>query len=204
VKAKPRATDVERRHERAAVVELLQDPLRARAARQRVRQRAADPLEHGRPQQQIAHLRRLALQDLGSQISRDGALAARELAHETLGIGVCRELRGGESQTADPALAALVKQRHTGIRQRDARALEELPRLLEREAQFGSPELGQRAREPQSVQTKPHRGAGQQHHAQLRRHPVQEALELRPPLGRSELVQIVDHQHGGLLQSVQA
>ncbi len=48
VVAEPRPPDVERGDERVRVLEALQDRLRARAAGQRVGERAADPLEDGR------------------------------------------------------------------------------------------------------------------------------------------------------------
>ena len=155
VVAEPRAPCIERRHERTGGVELLERALAPRATDQRIRQRAAHALEHGRPQQQIAHLGRLALQNLRSEVGRDRALAARELAHEPLRITVSRERAGRETQAAGPALAALVKHRHTGVGKRDPGGVEQLARLLEREAQIRRPELGHGARETQPVQPQP-------------------------------------------------
>ena len=81
-----------------------------------------------------------------------------------------------------------------------SRALEQLARLLHREAQIRRPQLGQGAREAQPMQPESDRGAREQHDAQLRRQPSQEALELRPALGRLQLVQIVDDEQAGLVQ----
>ena len=111
VVAKPRPPGVERGDERVRVLELLQDPLRARAAGEDVGQRPADPLEHRGAQQQLAHLRRLALQHLRQQIARHGALAAGELGDEPLGIGMAGERDRGQPQAGGPALGPLVQQR---------------------------------------------------------------------------------------------
>ena len=127
--AEPRAPDVDAGHEGAGVVELLQDPHGSRCAGQGIRERPADALEHGGAQQQLAHLGPLAVHDLCQQICRDGALAARELAREALGIRVRRELYGGEAQPAGPALAALVEHGHAGVRQCDPSGVEQLARL---------------------------------------------------------------------------
>ena len=201
--AEPRAPDIECRHERAGVIELLKRALGPRATGQRIGQRAAHALEHGRPQQQIAHLGRLVVQDLGSQVARDRALAARELAHETFGIRVPHQQRRGEAQSADPALGALVKRGHAGVRQRNPDGVQQLARLLKREAQIRRPQFGQGTREAQPMQPQSHRVAREQHDAQPRRQPSQEALELRPALGRLQLVQIVDDEQAGLVQRLQ-
>ena len=81
--AKPGAVDVERGDERVCLLEVEQDPLRVRAAGHRVAQAPGDPVEDRGPQQELPHLRRLALQHLRHQISRDAALAAGEVAHRS-------------------------------------------------------------------------------------------------------------------------
>ena len=203
VVAEPRAPYIEGRHERAGGIELLERALGPRAAGQRIGQRAAHALEHGRSQQQIAHLGWLVVQDLGSQVARDRALAARELACETFGIRVSHQQGRGEAQRADPAVGAPVKHGHAGIRQRDTRGIQQLARLLNREPQIRRPQFGQGAREAQPMQPQSHRVAREQHHAQPRRQPRQEALELRPALGRLQLVQIVDDEQARLVQRLQ-
>jgi hypothetical protein len=152
VVAEPRAPYIERRHERAGGIELLKRALGPRATGQRIGQRAAHALEHGRPQQQIAHLGRLVVQDLGSQVARDRALAARELAHETFGIRVAHQQRRGEAQSADPALrcAGEARPRRHPTAQPDG--IQQLARLLKREAQIRRPQFGQGAREAQPMQ----------------------------------------------------
>ena len=166
--AEPRAPDVERGDEGVRVLEALQDRLRARAAGQRVGERAADPLQHGRAQEQVAHLRRLALQHLRQQIARHGALAAGELGHEALGVGVAGERDRGQPQAGGPAFGPLVEQRRARVGERDPARLQQLARLLRREAQIGAADLGQRARQPQPMQPEPRVLARRQHDAQRR------------------------------------
>ena len=67
VVAKRRAPDVDRGHERAGVLELMQDAQRPRAAGERVAERSVDAVEHRGPQEQIADLWGLAVEHLGVQ-----------------------------------------------------------------------------------------------------------------------------------------
>jgi hypothetical protein len=109
VVAEPRAPDVERGHEHVGALELVQDALGARTARQRVGQWAADALEYRRAQQQVAHLGRLPLEHLGQQIARDRALGTAELADEGLRVGMTGQRARREPQPCRPALGSLVQ-----------------------------------------------------------------------------------------------
>jgi hypothetical protein len=109
VVAKPRTPHIERGHEHVGAFELVQDPLRPRAAGQRVGQWAADALEHRRAQQQVAHLGGLPLEHLGHEIAGDRALGAAELAHERFRIGMPGERARRQPQPRRPALGALVQ-----------------------------------------------------------------------------------------------
>ena len=131
----------------------LQDPLGARAAGEDVGQRAAHPLEHRGAQQQIADLLGLALQHLGEQVAGDRPLAAGELGDEALGIRVPGRARSRRAAGRPPsprsARAAAPRLRRTSV---TPLALQQLARLLEREAQVGARISVSRAVEAQPVQ----------------------------------------------------
>ena len=75
-------------------------------------------------EQQIADLRRLALQHLRQQIAGDRTLAAGELRHELLGVGMSGERDRGEPEAGGPPFGPLVKQRHRLVREPDPARLE--------------------------------------------------------------------------------
>ena len=201
--AKPRTPDVECRHERVGVLELLEHPLRSRAARHVIGQRAADALEHRCAQQQVAHLRRLALEHLGQQIARDRALAAGELGHELLGIRMLGERDRGHSQPGGPPLGALVQQRHACVRERDSGRFQQFARLPQREAERRRTELDQATDEAEAMQAEPGIRACDQHGPHLCRQASQEPFERCQRVGRLQPVQIVDHQHRRLLERLE-
>ena len=84
----PRALSVERHHERVRVLQVQQDPFRARLAGQQIGQLAADAIEQGGAQQQLLDVAWLALQHFGDQIISDRAVAAGELGDEPLRVGM--------------------------------------------------------------------------------------------------------------------
>ena len=67
----------------------MQDARAVGAAGQRVGERTADTFQDARSQQEPPDLGRLALEDLGDEVVGDGALAAGELADESLRVGRC-------------------------------------------------------------------------------------------------------------------
>ena len=91
VVAKPASLRIHSDHERARVLKLHQDSLRARASRQPVSERSADPLQQRGSQQQLPHFRRLALEHLRQQVLGHRALTAREADRVALGIRVAGE-----------------------------------------------------------------------------------------------------------------
>lgn len=194
VVAEPRPPRVERRHERVRVLELLQDPLRPDAAGEVVCERPAHALEDGRPQQQLAHLGRLALEHLSHEVAGDSPLAAGELGDEALGVGRPCERDRGEPQAGGPALGPLVQQRHAGVRELDAGGAEELARLLHGEAQIVGPQLGQLAGQAEPVKAELWLLAGRERDVELRRRSLDQPLERRERVVRAELVQVVDHE----------
>jgi hypothetical protein len=93
-------------------------------------ERPAHPLKHRGAQQELAHLGRLAFQHLSHEIPRHGPLAARELGHEALRIGMPRQRDRREAQAGRPPLGPLVEQRDPSIRERYPRNAKQLLHLL--------------------------------------------------------------------------
>ena len=76
---------VERGDERVCLLE-VEDPPGARAAGHQSAKRPVTRSRIAVRKQELPHLRRLALQHLRHQISRDASLAAGEVAHESLRV----------------------------------------------------------------------------------------------------------------------
>ena len=203
VVAKHGPSGIQRDDERVRVLELLQDPLRARAAGEEVGHRSAHLLQKGCAQQELAHLRGLALEHLGHEIRRHRPLAPGELAHEALRIGVLRERECRQPQPGHPALGPFVQQRHGVVVERDAVRLQQLARLVEREAQVGRADLGQPVGQAQAMQTQPRILACRQRHTQPRREFAQEVLEQAQRVGGPELMEVVDDQDERLVERAQ-
>ncbi len=142
VVAKPGPLGVQRFDESVGVLEAQQDPFRARSAGQQVGQLAVDPIEQGGAQQQILDVGRLAVQHLGEQVLGDHAVAAGELRDEPLRVGVISQGDRREPQARRPPLGPLVQQRDPGLRQHDARGVEELAGFALGKAQVGRADLG--------------------------------------------------------------
>jgi hypothetical protein len=86
--AEPRPAPVQRDHERAGLLQILQDPFPATGPGQQVGEVAIDPLQEGSPQQQPPHLLALPVQHLGQQVLGYRPLAAGELRGEPLRVRV--------------------------------------------------------------------------------------------------------------------
>ena len=152
VVAEPRTGGVERGDEGVLVFEPLEDRLGPHGAGEHIGERAADTLEDRRAQEQVAHLRWLALEHLGEEVAGHGPLAAGELGHEALRVRVRGQRDRRQAQTGRPSLGAFVQRAKNGIRQRDAAGPEQGAAFVEGEAQVGPAQFGQLAREPQAVQ----------------------------------------------------
>ena len=152
VVAEPGPLGVERYDERVRVLEVQQDPFRARAAGQQVGQLAVDPVEQGGAQQQILDVGGLAVQHLGEQVLGDRAVAAGELRDEPLRVGVTGQGDRREPQARGPPFGPLVQQRRPGLGQRDTRGVEQLAGLALGKAQVRRADLGQLAGQAQLMQ----------------------------------------------------
>ena len=204
VVAEPGPPRIQRGHERAGLLQLLQHPLPARAPGQQVGQLAVDPVQHRGPQQQPPDRLALPLQHLGQQVLRHRALAAGELGREPVRIRVPGQRQRGQPQPRRPALGPLMQQPQRRVGQLYPGRLEQRPLLLPGEAQVG-PRGSRSARPPAAAGAGPaadHGGwpartaapAGARMHQQL---------QLAQRLGRAQLVHVVDHQPDPVLEPAQ-
>ncbi len=154
VVAEPRPLGVQRFDERVRIFEAQQDPFRARPAGQQVCQFPVDPVEQGGAQQQILDVGRLAVQHLGEQVLGDHAVAAGELRDEPLRVGMADQGEHREPQARGPPFRPLVQQRDPGLRQHDARGVEEFAGFVPGKAQVRRADLGQLAGQAQLLQAK--------------------------------------------------
>ena len=203
VVAKPGPGAVECGDEGVLVLELLEDRLGPGAAGEGIGQRPADALEDRGAQEQVAHLRRLALEHLGEEVARHGALAARELGHEPLWVRVRAQRDRRQTHTGRPSLRAFLQRRDGGVRHADPARTEQAARLVEREAQVGPAQLGQLARDPQPMQAERRLLASREQDPQLCRHPREQQLQPGQRVLGAELVEIVDHQLERLLEPLE-
>jgi hypothetical protein len=99
-----------------------------------------------------------------------------------------------------PALGALVEQRNASIRERDPGLAKQLLRLLGRETQIQAPNLGQLARQTQPMKAKPRTSRVANTTCSREGRPQQEHLEPPRRVRRIEFVQIVDDEHGRVIE----
>ena len=198
--AKPRVLGVERDDEGVGLLELEQGPLRPGGSSEDVGEGAVHPLQDRGPQQEPSRVLGLALEHLSKQVVGDRALAARELGDEPLGIRVADERERRQPESGRPPLGPRVEHGDRLVRGRDTRRGEQLARLVQREAQVGSPHLGQLAGEAQAMQPELRVAAGGQHDPEQRRSASEQELELGERLWGVQLVQIVDDEYNRLFQ----
>ena len=154
--AEPRPLPVQRGHERAGLLQILQDPFPARAARQHVRQRAAHPLQHRGAQQQQPHLLALPVQHLGQQEFGYGPVGAGKLRGKLLRVRMPAQRQRSQPQPRRPALGPPMQPAQRVGRQFHPGRGEQRPRLGQAEPQIGRTDLGQVPLQPQPVQPQPH------------------------------------------------
>jgi hypothetical protein len=194
VVAEPRTGGVERGDEGVLVFEPVEDRLGPHAPGEHIGQRTTDAVEDRRTQEQVAHLRRLALQHLGDEVARHGPLAAGELRHEALRVRVRRQRDHRQAQTGRPSLGALVQQGQASIGQSDPAGTEHGAGFLEREPQIRPAQFAQLARQPQTVQAQRRLLACREHDPQPCRQPREQHLQPGHRVPGVKLVQVVDHQ----------
>ena len=203
VVAEPGPLRVDRDDERVRVLQLEERPLRPARAGQAVGERAADPLQDRRAEQELLDPFALALEDLGEQVVRDRPLAAGERGDEPLGVRVTGERHRREPQAGSPPLGP--RQEHGGSLggQLDPRGVEQLPRLLGRQPEVDGTDLGQLAGKAETMESQGGVMAGGQDHVQQPWPPREQELQLRLRIRRDQLMQIVDHEHDGLVERLE-
>ena len=145
----------------------------------------------------------MALEHLGEQILRDGALAAGELGGEALGIGMPGKRERREAQAGRPALGPRLQQLKGGIGQFYPGRLEQRARLLDRKAKIAGADLREPPFQAQAVQPQPQVVARGEHQAELLGRAHQEELELAQRVLGTQLVKVVDHKPDRLLERLQ-
>ena len=194
VVAEPRPARVQRGHERAGLLQILQDPFPARPPGQHVRQRAGHPLQHGRAQQQQPRLLALPVQHLGQQVLGHRPIGAGELRGEPLRVRVLGQRQRGQPQPSDPALSPSVQPGQHLVRQLHPGSAEQRSRLSQAEPQIGRTDIGQLPVQPQPVQPQPQVMPGREDEPQLWRRARHQELQLGQHLIRAQQMRIVDHQ----------
>ena len=152
VVAKPGPFGVQGHDKRVRVLELQQDPFRARAAGQQVGQFAVDPVEQRGAQEQVLDVVGLEFEHLGEQVLGDRSVAAGELRDELLWVGVSGQGDYREAEARGPSFRPLVQQRRAGLGQGDTRGAEQLACLALGEAQIRRTDLGELAGQAQLMQ----------------------------------------------------
>ena len=172
-----------------------QDPGPVGAAGQRVRQVAAEPVGHTRPEQERPQLGGLGGQHLLDQVAGDGPVVAGQVGDEPPWLGVLAQREGGQPQPGRPALGPPPQRLQLGPGQLDPVAGQQHGRLLEREGQVGLADLGELAGHPQPVQGQWRVGAAGHDQAELGGGVLEQEPELARHRRSGRLVQVVQDQH---------
>ena len=209
--AVPHPLVVQRHQEQVGPLQLLQDPLAVAAGgrcgvrrvtvggQQGVAQRGAQPVEHAGGQQEASGRGWLAVQHLGHQVVGHQPVPPGEGAHERRRVGSVAKGQPGQLQPGRPALGPLDQRRHLrlGQAQPHARA-QERGRLLDAEAEFGRPDLGELAAGSQAWQRQGRVLAAGDHQVQGGWQVVeQEGDRGVDGRGAHEVVVVQDQQAGG-------
>ena len=195
VVAEPLPALVERDDELVPSLEIGQERGGAGALERRVAQRAAQPLEDRRVQEEVAHRWRLAAQDLLEQEVADVPMVAGELADEGRRVGMAVKGEARQVQARRPAFGVLHQAREVGGRQRHAELLLQQSVRLDR----GEPEVvGAKLRElaARAEASRPERGhlATGEHDLRRGRQLPGEVGQRRTALTAAHGVAIVDEE----------
>ena len=200
VVAEPGPVSVDGVDESAGVFELEQDPLGALCPEEAVCNRPVYALEDRRPQQELTYRLGLALEDLGEQVIGHRSLAAGEFGDESLRVRPSRERQRREPKAGDPALGASL-QRLDGVGgERDPGGGKQLACLVELKAKVRGAQLGELARETESMEPERRIVASREDHSQLWRPAVEQHFERRQRPGLEQVMQIVDDEQEGFVE----
>jgi len=195
VVAPPAAHLIQRQQEQVRPLDALQQLLAVGAAGDCVAQRPTQPLQHRGLQQELAHLFRLAFQQLLAQVVQDVPMAAGELFHEGLGVGALPQRQGGQLQPHRPPFGAgLHGGDHLRRQVEPPHLAQERRRLLVGEPQVGGAQLDQLARGTKPRQRQRRVAAAGDHQMQPRRQVAQQEGHAVVDRPRIQQVVVVDHQ----------
>jgi hypothetical protein len=150
--AEPGPPRIHRNHERAGLLQILQNSLPARLPGQQAGQFAVDPFADRGAQQQPPHWLALPFQHLGQQVLGHRPLGAGELCREPLRVGVTAQRQRGQPQPGRPPFGPRQQPLQRRVGQLYAGRREQRPRLIGCEPQVGGADLGQLSLQPQPVQ----------------------------------------------------
>ena len=175
VVAVPLAAGVEREHEQPAALERVEHRGGPLALGDPVAQRPAEAVEDRGREQELAHLGRLAVEDLEPEVVDDRPVVAGERRDEGPPVLAAGERQGGEPEPGGPALGAPVQARDVvGVEPERERVVEQRRRLGVGEAQVGGADLGELAADAQAPDRQRRLGPGGDRELQRRRPAVEE------------------------------
>ena len=142
VVAVPEAPVVERDQEQVPPIEGLEHRPTAVLARHRIAERAVQPAQDRRAEQEAPDMLRLTLQDLADQVVDDEAVVAREAGDEAGDVVSSLHRERRELERRDPAFGAPLQRGDIARRQLQSHHFVEIGRgFVEREAKIGGPDL---------------------------------------------------------------
>ncbi len=184
--------------------ELGQHPAAVAPAGQRVGELRADRVRNGRTEQELAQAVGLPVEDLVQQVVRDGPIVARETAQEAGAIRLRGERERGEADPGGPALGAIAQRLDIALGQIGRERLERLAALVHGERELGGPDLGEVVRQAQALQAQARVRPCREHQPEPARRAVDECLQLPLDDRALDLVEVVEHEHHGLVATFEA
>ena len=198
VVAVPVPVVVERRQQRAAMLEAGEHSLTVGAAGQRIGELTAHRVDDRRAQEEVAQVGRLAGQHLAEQVVAHRGIGAREVLDESLWLGMGADRHGRQAQPRRPAFGAPPQRRDLGGCDRHVEGLEQRGGLVGRERQVARADLRQPALETQPAEPDRRVRARDQHQPQSRRRVAHEPFDVLAH-DVDHLVQVVEDEHDGLI-----
>ena len=197
VVAVPAALVVERHHEQVPALQRLQHLAAPGRLGDGVAERAGEPVQDGRAEQEVADVLGLAVEDLLDEVVHDVPVVAGEPRDEAGRVVAVAQRDRGELQGGDPALGP-------GLQGLDVVRVQLQPggvgevggRLLVGEPEVGRADLGELPARPQPGQRQRRVGAGADDQVHLRREVLEEERHARLDLrALGEVVVVEDEVH---------
>ena len=204
VVAVPLPVVVERDEEQVGPLERDQPRRPPGLAGDGIAQRAGEPLEDGRLQQEVAHVGGLAREDLLGEVVHDEAVVAGEPGDDRAGVVAVLQGQAGQLQGGRPSLGPLGQGGDVSGGQRQAhRPGEILGGFLRGEPQVGRADLDQLAARPKPRERQRRVGPGSEQEMDLGRQMLEQERHPVVDVARLDQVVVVQHQHDLARQRVQ-